>query len=427
MKICLIGAGSFVFGPSVLYDAIVDHRLEGAHLALVDIRPEMAGWMAGLGRRLAADHGVGVRLTAHGGWKEALEGADFVICCAAVDLQRRFETDRQIIHRLAPGHLVTEFGGIQGISYSLRQIAMIRELARDMRALCPEAWLLCSANPLPRVCQAAHELGIRTAGFCCNSMGGYGLVGRVLHGWDERFPWPQAVARYEMVMAGLNHFTFTLDLRERGGGRALLPGFIERGRSQGAFEAQTLELIDQTGCWPANGDGHMRDFLPPHPAGRPDEVTSHGTAAEREARMETLRAAAEGRGPWEPLLAHRAWEKPVDFAVALSGGRPAVCHALNLVNEGQLPDLPAGVFVETPAVVDRAGARPLPLRLPEAVARISRPVAELTDCLVRAALTGRPELLDEAVERDPTILDKGAGRLALKACLAAHADLLEEG
>lgn len=414
MKIVLVGAGSFVFGPSVLHDALVEHRLDGLDLALVDPQLAVAELMAGLGRRLARDAGIRATVTAHAAASEALDGAAFVICCAAVDLQRRFAADVATIRRLYPDHLITEFGGVQGLAYSLRQIAMIRDLATEMRARCPGAWLLCSANPLPRVCQAAHDLGVPTAGFCSNSLGGYGLVGRVLHGWSESFPWPQATARYDAVMAGVNHFTFTLALRDRETGQDVLPDLLARAE----FSPLTADLVARTGCWPANGDGHMHDFLPPRPDDSSRATTSHGDAAERAARLALLRAAGDGSGPWEPLLAHRAWERPVDFAVALSGGPPASCHSLNLVNDGQLPDLPRGVFVETPATVDADGVQPATLRLPAAVAQVSVPVAELHDLVVRAGLSGRADLLDEAVLADPTIVDKAAGRAALEACLA---------
>lgn len=424
MKIVLVGAGSFVFAPSILNDAVVEHRLQGVRLALVDPAVEMAELMARLGRQMARSSSVAAAFTAHAGWREALDGADFVVCCAAVQLQRRFAMDVEIIRRLSPGHLVTEFGGIHGISYSLRQIALIKRLAADMRRLCPAAWLLCAANPLPRVCQAAHELGIRAAGFCSNSMGAYGLIGQILLHQREGFPWPAARARYEAVMAGLNHFTFTLALSERETGRDALASFIEHAREQGALERRAESLIAATGYWPANGDGHMRDFLPPDEHSWPLEMSSHGTDEERAARLHALREAAAGRRTFDELLEHRAWEKPMDFVAAMSGLSPARFHALNLVNAGQLPDLPAGVFVETPAVVTPAGPIPRPMRLPEPVARVSRPVAELNSLIVQAGLSGRRELIREAIDIDPTILDKAAGRAALDACLDAHADLV---
>jgi alpha-galactosidase/6-phospho-beta-glucosidase family protein len=424
MKIVLIGAGSFVFAPSVMHDAIVEHRLKGLHLALVDPQIEMAKLMAGVGRQMALMVDLKIELTVHADWTNALAGADFVICCAAVQLQRRFAMDVGIIGRLAPGHLVTEFGGIHGISYTFRQIALIKGLTADMRRVCPSAWLLCSSNPLPRVCQAAHELGIHTAGFCSNSMGGYGLIGHILCQHRESFPWPQAVQHYEVVMAGLNHITFTLALMERDTGRDVLADFMAQARRQGGFDHRTGMLVEETGYWPPNGEGHMRDFLPPDAQSWPLDLASHGTGEERAERLHALREVSAGTRAWEPLLEHRAWEKPMDFVAGLSGVAPAQFHALNLVNEGQLVDLPRGAFVETPARVTASGPVPRTLRMPDAVARLSRPIAELNGLIVQAALTNRRDLLDAAVELDPTILDKSAGHAALDACLAAHADLI---
>ena len=424
MKICLIGAGSFVFGPSVLYDAIIEHQIDGLHLALVDPRLEMAEIMAGLGQQMATSIGNNVTITAHSDWREALSDTDFVICCAAVELQRRFAIDVDLIHQHYPEHLITEFGGVQGISYSLRQIAMIRSLAKDMRKYCPEAWLLTSANPLPRVCQAAHELGVRTAGFCSNSMGGYHLIGRMLQNWNENYPWPQATERYDAVMAGINHFTFTLRLIDKATNEDVLSSFITNAQRQNAFEQRTAELVNLTGCWPSNGDAHMRDFLVPNSDSLPLELTSHGTVSEREAQLASLKAAANGNGPWEPLLAHRAWEKPIDFAVAVNGGKKVKFHSLNLVNDGQLPDLPNGIFVETPAVADADGPHPSHLRLPESIAQMSILQGKINDIIVRASLNDDFSLLDEAIDLDLTVTDKQAGKRALQACLSAHEDIL---
>ena len=37
LKIAVIGAGSFVFGPSIVLQTIVEHRLQNVELALVDV------------------------------------------------------------------------------------------------------------------------------------------------------------------------------------------------------------------------------------------------------------------------------------------------------------------------------------------------------------------------------------------------------
>ena len=65
LKIAVIGAGSYVFGPSVLAGAILGHRLEGAELALVDVDRQVLDLMAGVGRRMVREAGVAGRITAH--------------------------------------------------------------------------------------------------------------------------------------------------------------------------------------------------------------------------------------------------------------------------------------------------------------------------------------------------------------------------
>lgn len=427
VKVAVIGAGSYVFGPSVMYDAIVGQRLEGLELALIDPNRDSVELMAAIGRRMAGETGVGTIVSAHTERQKALDGADFVICSAARDLQRRFSMDVDIIHRIAPDHLVTEFGGVQGISYSLRQIALIEEIVADMRKLSPKAWLLDSANPLPRVCQTAHESGISTAGFCCNSMGGHHFVGQVMMGIEEDYPWSTVQARYEMISAGMNHFTWMINLLERKTGKDVAGEFCGRLRASGLFrDSVTGSLLEETGFWCPNGDDHMRDFIPPTHFTTPLSMTSHGSSTEREQRFNQLRDAAEGRGDWKWLIAHRAWEKPMDFVAALAFGRKCEFYSLNLINRGQIPNLPEGVFVETPATCSADGPLPRTVSLPEPILRQSKNTAEVTETIVRAAKKRSRKLLRRAVELDPTIIDKKSGMDALDECLKAHADILPE-
>jgi alpha-galactosidase/6-phospho-beta-glucosidase family protein len=107
-------------------------------------------------------------------------------------------------------------------------------------------------------------------------------------------------------------------------------------------------------------------------------------------------------------------------------GVPASFTSLNLVNAGQVPNLPASVFVETPATADGPqGPVPRTLPLPETVVPYCESVSRrMTDAIVRAAEKRSRRLLHHAVELDPTIMDKAAGVCAIEACLEAHADLL---
>jgi alpha-galactosidase/6-phospho-beta-glucosidase family protein len=427
LKIVLLGAGSYVFGPSTLAQTFLEHALDDVELALVDLDAEAVDLTAAVARRMAAAQGLSrVTVSAHTDRRAALPGADFVICSVAVQMRRRFARDVEIIARDYPGHVLTEFGGVSGISSTLRQIALIEAVCADMRELCARARLLDAANPLPRVCQAASECGIETYGFCSVSLTGYGWLWRLLTGETSVYPYSRPRDTWEAVMGGLNHFCWVTELRERATGRDLLPDVRAR-LAAGAGSGHPLaeELTRQTGFPITPTDDHIQDFLEPGPHHHTLSSTSHGNTDERAARLRLLADVAAGRAPWEPLLAHAAWEKPLDLIAALARGRAGTLHSLNVSNrDGLIPELPRSVYVEVPASVDGNGVHPRRISLPSAVVPLCQRTAHLSHTLVRAGLEHRLAGVREAVEADPTITDKAAGHRAVTACLAAHADLL---
>ena len=429
VKIAAIGAGSFVFGPSVLAQTFLEYEINDVHLALVDPDMETIELMAGVGRRMAQERGLRATITAHADRDEALDGAGFVICSASPQMKARFQTDWRIIDEYAPGHLKTEFGGVAGISYSLRQIALIRAITDDMKRLCPNSWLLNVSNPLPRVAQAASENGIQTAGFCAVSLSAYGTLWRLLTGEHLPYPWEPARARWQLTSAGLNHFAWVVGLEDRVTGENLLPQVRERLAAGGTTgQPRADALARETGFLLSSGDDHTRDFLPPAgPDPGADVAPFHGNADERRRRLELLSAVGEGRASWDDLLAGEAWEKPLAFVSALSGGPAADFHSLNLLNgEGQVANLPRNVFVETPCRVSAEGVQPKSVTLPESVVPLCERTAQVTDTLVRAAREHSRALVHEAIELDPTVLDKAAGVRAVDACLVAQKDLVGE-
>ena len=280
-KIAAIGAGSFVFGPSVLAQTFLEYGLNDVHLALVDPDVETIELMAGVCRRMARERGLTATITTHADRAEALDGAGFVICSASPQMKARFQTDWRIIDEYAPGHLKTEFGGIAGIGYSLRQIALIRAVTDDMKRFCPQAWLLNVSNPLPRVAQAASENGIQTAGFCAVSLSSYGTLWRLLTGEHLAYPWEAARAKWRVTSAGLNHFAWVVGLEDRASGEDLLPLVRERlatGGTTGQARADALARETGSCCRPATttrgtscrppGQTPARTWLLPRQRGR---------------------------------------------------------------------------------------------------------------------------------------------------------------
>ncbi|MFB3894241.1 MAG: hypothetical protein ACE15C_19725 [Phycisphaerae bacterium] len=422
-KIAFIGSGSYTFGPSILKQAFIEDRLDGIELALVDLDKPAVELMAAVARRLAASAGLRAKVTAHTEREKALDGADFVICSAAVQGLKRFNMDVEIAHRLAPGHLITEFGGVAGISYSLRQIHLITSIAADMRRLCPDAWLLDCANPLPRVCQAAHESGVKTAGFCSVSSGFYGTIWKLLNGVRLRYPWADARDKWTFVAAGLNHFSWLLEMKDIATGHDLIDLLRRRLDAGGTVDEPRCEQVfREVGTWLLPCDDHVKDFLPPTGVEAPRTHAFHGDAAERQERREHLTAVAEGRTALN--VKGEAWERPVDLIASMLDGRQSRFNSINLINAGQIANLPRNVFVETPAVGTKDGPKPRELRLPPFTLPYTVSAAAVTDTIVQAALKRSVALVHKAVELDPTVQDKGAGLAAIDECLKAHADVL---
>jgi len=426
LKIAVVGAGSFVFGPSVVQESILRHRLDDLELVLIDPNRQVIEPLAALGQRLAHQQGLRSTIRAETDLARGLDGADFVLCSAAREMQRRFMVDLRIARQHDPAALGSEFGGVTGISNSLRQITLIQEICQQICRHCPAAWLLNLANPLPRVAQAAHESGVKTIGFCSVTLNGWGVVWRMLHGGPPlRYPFEPARSRLRLTLAGTNHFAWAVRIEDVDSGEDLYPR-LRNALEQGALADRPLtrEMLASTGYLPAAGDSHIRDFLPPGPHSGGDHDVWHGTEAERQRWLAVLNKAADGSGPAEPVFQVESWEKPINVALALAGGPACEVHALNLPNEGQVPQLPRGVYVETPARVTRLGVSPQRVDLPQAIAPLCARAAQVSDTLVRAARQRSRALVDEAVELDPLITDKPAGHAAISACLDAHADIL---
>jgi len=424
LKIVVVGVGSFVFGPSMLHQVILEQRMNDIELALVDVDAEAVELMAGVGCQMALQAKTHVDISAHTSRAVALDGADFVICSVARQGFKRYEMDYEIVQRFIPGHLVTEFGGVAGISNSLRQIAMILELADDMRRYCPDAWLLDIANPMPRVCQAAHAHGIKTLGFCSVSLLAYSMAWQILYGEALPYPFTEARERWTMTTAGLNHFAWLVDFRDQATNTDMLP-LLRQALAAGGTSGNPISeaLARETGYLLVPVDDHTCDFLRPT-LSIANVPPFHGTTDERQRRIALLQCVAQGTESFESLLHNPSWEHPGDVIAALAFDTPVSLHSLDIINEGQIPNLPRSVFVETPCTITRHGIVPQTVTLPEIVLPYCQRTALVTDTIVQAALQHSRALVHRAVELDPTVLDTAAGLRAIDACLDIHADVL---
>ncbi|MFE4197461.1 6-phospho-beta-glucosidase [Paenarthrobacter sp. NPDC056912] len=175
---------------------------------------------------------------------QALRGTDMVFAAIRPGGTAGRVADERVALEL--GLLGQETTGAGGISYALRSIPRMLELAEAMRIHCPDAWLINFTNPAGMVTEAlAPLLGRRVIGIC-DSAGG--LVHRAARAAGA----PLEEGKLDGVgYFGLNHLGWLYRLAPEG--PDLLPKLlsdhaaletIEEGR---LFGQHTLQLL---GCLP---------------------------------------------------------------------------------------------------------------------------------------------------------------------------------
>lgn len=433
LKIVFIGAGSVSFGPSILGDLFsLAERLRGSEVWLVDVNEPAVLLMAQVAAR--ANDALGQPFALHHttARTEALPGADFVIVSVAVDRLATWRLDWQIPLKHGVRHVLGENGGPGGLSHALRSIPLVLDIARDVQTLCPHALLINLTNPMSRVCLAlSRRTRLRFVGLCHQIGEGYRLVNRVLGivppaGKAGHALTAEIEQKIHLTAAGLNHFTFILDMRGRESGRDLYPEFCDTvKRMPPDFELMSRRLLDTYGLFCATGDGHAGEYV-----GFAHEtiplIGYDFDAYERRSREQWARLQAVARGE-APIEIRESGERVAQIidAVAHDLNRPEL--AVNIRNEGCIANLPAGAVVEVPGLVNAAGVHGVHVgELPAGLAALMRREIDIQELVVTAAVEGDRRAALQALLLDPHIHAYAQAEHLLDDLLRAHAKYLPQ-
>ena len=435
-KIVIIGAGSTSFGPTILSDLFAHaDRLRGSEVWLVDVNTEALDLIARYAEKLNLAFEQPFDFHATNARGEALPGARFVIVSVAVDRIATWQLDWQIPLRHGVRHVLGENGGPGGLSHALRNIPLLLEIARDVERLAPAAVLLNFTNPLSRLCMALDRYTrVPFVGLCHQIYEGHHLVNRALGLVAERGDWwadAQAIAqRVHITAAGLNHFTFILDIRDACTGEDLYPSLRARLAQMPAdFAPLSRRLMDVFGLFCAAGDGHAGEYV-----GFAAEVMPL-TGYDFDAH------ARRSRAQWDRLryLAHHAdlsalraslrpaHERAVPIIEAMRYDLNRYELAVNIRNAGCVSNLPDDAIVELPAVINARGAHGLRVGdLPAGLAALMRREVEIQALVVEAAVKGDRRAALQALLLDPHIHSYAQATHLLDDLLRAHARYLPQ-
>ncbi len=450
-KIVAIGAGSDAFGLNTLATLLRSERLKGSHLALVDTNAETLALVERLAQRMNREWGAGMTISAHTGRAQALEGAQFVILSIEVPPREDlWKQDWEISLKYGVRQPYAENGGPGGFAHAARNIQPIMQIVRDMEHICPDALLINFTNPMQRICDAVVRYSsIRCVGLCHQIMVGYAVVGLMLAdelgihvqpGFTDTHASPhtnaprgyvarQAAKLITIKAAGLNHFTWMLDVREKTTGRDLYPLFSERwARYDAAFEPLTRRVYDAFGVFPIPGDEHLCEYLPwcsdvqtkPWQKCELSLYDWEYYAARRDSRHEQLAALAHGQAAIDALREVGS-EGAVEVVENVAGAGDYYALAVNLPNEGYISNLPQGAIVEVPGLICGAGVLGVGVgELPAGVAELCRREITAARLCVDAAVNGDRDAALQCLLLDPCVTDMDVARQILDDYLTSY-------
>lgn len=454
-KIVCVGAGSYSFGLTTLVSLLRSETLKGSELVLVDRDESHLSIMHQLISWLNTAWDAQMHITAYTHHREALPGAQFVINAIEVGPREElWESDYRIPLKYGVRQPYAENSGPGGFAHAARNIIPVLSIAREMETLCPDAWLINFTNPMQRICAAVHRhTAVKVVGLCHQLSAGYAMVGKALaqdldilvpplftstHASNKYIPgmfatYLQAVEKIKITAAGVNHFTWMLNLEDRQTGKDLYPRFRECWQAlPERFEPLTRRVFDAFGLFPIPGDEHLCEYLPwvSDPITQPWEKyelelyewADHNQ--EREDKWIELEEAAQHKSNPEEYVPGYS-EGALEVIENILNDSNLYWESVNIPNQGLINDLPADAIVELPGILNAAGVTGVPIGdLPPGIIELLRREITLSHLTVDAVVHGDRQLALQALLLDSVIRDMDTAKQVLNDYLSVYREHL---
>lgn len=412
MRIAVVGGGS-TYTPELI-DGFARLPFTVDEVVLIDPATERLGIVGEFGRRILAHFGSATRLAWTDDLDAGLTDADVVLIQLRVGGQQTRISDETF--PLDCGCVGQETTGAGGLAKALRTVPVVLDIARRARERArPDAWVIAFTNPVGIVTRALLDDGHRALGLCNVAIGLQRLLAELL---DVT---PDDVT---LGHAGLNHLTWERSATLHGVDR--LPELIAK---HGDLLAEHLELpaelLRLTGTLPSY---YLRYFYCHDEVVAEERMQQPRGARVAEIERELLAMYQDPALHTKPaLLSERGGAYYSEAAIGLLAslhGRPGT-HAVNVRNNGTLPNLPDNAVIEVTCDVDATGATPVPTApLAPDFAGLVTHVSGYEELAVDAALRGGADRVFHALLAHPLIGQADQARTLTDTLLAANAKFL---
>ena len=409
MKLTFMGAGSTVFLKNVIGDTMMCDAFHDAEISLYDIDAtrleesyiliDTMNKSINEGRATVKQY-LGVEQR-----KEALRGADFVVNAIQVGLYDPCTIiDFEVPKKYGLRQTIGDTLGIGGIFRGMRTIHVMKEFAKDIEEVCPNAWLLNYTNPMAIITGYMQRYtNVKTIGLCHSVQVCVSTLLKEVDMLDK-------LDGHKSTIAGINHMAWLLEVTDKDG-NDLYPEIRRRAKEKNASEKHNdmvrFDYIDKLGYYCTESSEHNAEYNPFYiKAGRDDLIEKFNIPLDEYPRR-CINQIAKWQQRKQDIMANgniehtRSKEYASRIMEAIVTDVPYKIGG-NVINHGLISNLPELACVEVPCLVDANGITPtyvgeLPLQL--AAMNCSNIYPQMLT--IEAAHTGNVETLYQAAMMDP--------------------------
>ncbi|MBJ7463146.1 MAG: alpha-galactosidase [Mycolicibacterium sp.] len=424
--IAIVGAGSAVFTRELLGDILSFPELRSVRVVLHDIDAERLQTAEAIAHATAREAGADPEVVTVDDRRRALEGADYVINVIQVGMHDATVRDFEIPAKFGVNQTIGDTIGIGGIFRGLRTFPVLAQIAEDMAQVCPDAWLLNYTNPMAMNVSYLGAIApkLKVLGLCHS-------VYWTMHGLCELIDVP--LDEVSWWSAGVNHQAWVL--RWERAGHDLYPLLDARIAADPELRRRVrVDMYRRLGYYPTETSEHSSEYVPwylRHP-GEVDRLRldiGEYVGISQENLADYARVRGELQNTETLAIDTSSTEYAPQVIHSLETGTTRVISA-NVINDGLITNLPNGVAVEVPTVIDALGAHPMKVGdLPAQCAALNRSFLGPVELAVRAAIDGDPRLVRAAAMVDPNTAATLTVDQIWHLCdelVAAHGSLLPE-
>jgi len=406
-RITFIGAGSMGFTRGLVRDVLTFPILRDSTLVLMDIDPERLEFARRAVQTIVDRGQYPAKVVATTDHKEALKGADAVLCTILSGRVNVWRSDIEIPKKYGVDTNIGDTRSVSGVFRALRTIPVMLDIVKDMERCCPSAILLNYTNPMAMLCRAMQRRSrIQLTGLCHSVQGTAEMLARWIGAKMEDVTY---------VCAGINHQAWYVQYKVKG--RDAYPRLrraVQTDRKIYREEIVRNEMFLALDYYVTESSGHNSEYNWWFRK-RPDLIRKyclHGTGWNPGEYAYVLKHYQRREKTWRkdlrdwfkkgaPFSLNRGHEYAAYIINAYMGGEPYKFNG-NVPNTGLICNLPPDVCVEVPVLADRRGFNSIHVgALPPQCAALNNISIAVEEMAVEAALSGDPRLVYQAVAYDP--------------------------